>query len=265
MSEWEDWLYQHIPPTIPNINKSDEEEDNKIAQDLHCNVFPWFIRRPSSHSVVLYLCCTIIMRRKKTSESEMNTKYFTIIHGFSLSIHLFSLTSCVFTRPATAAALSLSPDWLYWLICTGGALKALRRREGQSLSHPSSIHTNISLPSSFGEQAGRQAVWVGGWCQFSRGRVTLCPRVYSRLSAAGHYYAHRVVDGGWQAGINARSNLFRLLVYRFDALPVLCHMKEASSITGSSSEIRNERMCTVVCSAVVVGSIIRIYLRLWAN
>lgn len=29
---------------------------------------------------------------------------------------------------------------------------------------------------------------------------------------------------GWQAGINARSNLFRLLVYRFDALPVLCHM-----------------------------------------
>lgn len=69
----------------------------------------------------------------------------------------------------------------------------------------------------------------------------------------------------WQAGINARSNLFRLLVYRFDALPVLCHMKEASSITGSSSEIRNERMCTVVCSAVVVGSIIRIYLRLWAN
>lgn len=69
---------------------------------------------------------------------------------------------------------------------------------------------------------------------------------------------------GRQAGINARSNLFRLLVYRFDALPVLCHMKEASSITGSSSEIRNERMCTVVCSAVV-GSIIRIYLRLWAN
>lgn len=50
-------------------------------------------------------------------------------------------------------------------------------------------------------------------------------------------------------GINARSNLFRLLVYRFDALPVLCHMKEASSITGSSSEIRNERMCTV-CSTV---------------
>lgn len=107
-SEWEDRLYQHIPPTIPNINKSDEEEDNKIAQDLPCNVFPWFIRRPSSHSAVLYLCCTIIMRRKKTSESEMNTKYFTIIHGFSLSIHLFSLTSCVFTRPATAAALS--PD-----------------------------------------------------------------------------------------------------------------------------------------------------------
>lgn len=126
------------------------------------------------------------------------------------------------------------------------------------MSHPSSIHTNISLPSSFGEQAGRQCGWVGD------GSSVVVVLRYVPGFIVDYLLLAITMRIEWQAGINARSNLFRLLVYRFDALPVLCHMKEASSITGSSSEIRNERMCTVVCSAVV-GSIIRIYLRLWAN
>lgn len=188
--------------------------------------------------------------------SEMNTKYFTIIHGFSLSIHLFSLTSCVcFTRPPLPLPLLTRNEALSRLLAKTGWLtdwltllvnlypqSSPQRTDRESWWHPHDEY----IPSIIIRRGG--------------GRVTLCPRVYGRLSAAaGHYYAHRVV--GRKALTHGRIFLHIDLTHCR-----CCHKKEGSSITGSSSEIRNERMCTVYlwpplsssCHFVLWHTVIRI-------